>query len=344
MSEFAINKIDYYQLRMRFTKTAEEIIRYDCDAFECNTKTSFINRILWNYYESAQASIERRLEDYSLELSSLLPPTTPEDVINILMHKKREDLLNLLLSFENQEKGVSTSPIRLQNKIYDYFCKDNDYNEEKNYSSVNKYLITLIEEYARLPYVKRELIYFKETIDTIKIAIELHKQLVVLARNSETYYVIPYKIMTDPLSMANYLVGYSYQKGDTRKNSKICSFRISRICNVKIMYSKEASISKIDKQELESAIEQRGVMFLFASSADNIVVRLSDKGKTLLNTIIHMRPPILSIDNNVYTFSCSIKQAHNYFFNFGAEAEILSPASLREQVKEQFIDAVNIYT
>lgn len=45
-----------------------------------------------------------------------------------------------------------------------------------------------------------------------------------------------------------------------------------------------------------------------------------------------MRPLLNHSDENgLYHFLCTPMQAHHYFIRFGAEAEIISPASLRKE-------------
>lgn len=50
----------------------------------------------------------------------------------------------------------------------------------------------------------------------------------------------------------------------------------------------------------------------------------------------------LSTDD-VYVFDCSLRQAFNYFFSFGADAEILSPDELRNEFIENYSSALTIY-
>lgn len=50
-----------------------------------------------------------------------------------------------------------------------------------------------------------------------------------------------------------------------------------------------------------------------------------------------------SFYRDVYVFDCSLRQAFNYFFSFGADAEILSPDELRNEFIENYSSALTIY-
>jgi hypothetical protein len=62
---------------------------------------------------------------------------------------------------------------------------------------------------------------------------------------------------------------------------------------------------------------------------------------------LHLRPAPSHIqeENGTYliTFHCSIFQARAYFFKFGAEAEILSPLSLRREFAKDYQRAGTVY-
>ena len=62
------------------------------------------------------------------------------------------------------------------------------------------YLKALFEEYARLPYAKREQIYFKDWIKDFNTAKNEGRSLKIYQSTSQkSFHVIPYKILQDRL-------------------------------------------------------------------------------------------------------------------------------------------------
>ena len=60
----------------------------------------------------------------------------------------------------------------------------------------------------------------------------------------------------------------------------------------------------------------------------------------MYDTITHLRPPFNECVSNgdcwILTFSCTQMQADYYFFKFGAEAEVLTPTSLRNDFRKKY--------
>lgn len=338
------------QVRLNFSNTAETVIAHDMDILEVSSRSTFINTILENYYENANASIIRQLSNYEDALASINGYDNAKLFVNRLIEKKKDELLKIVSTYENIDKSITSNPIRLWDKFAN-FLRDESLNfEDEIYNSVPKYCKAIIEEYTRLPFVKRELVFYKNTVNAIELAIRNEYQIFLTSGVKDapdtkpfSCFMIPYKIMTDPLSSANYLVGYSYLSGQTKADKKMCSFRISRLLNVKNETSRSAFLSKANKEALNKAIENKGVMFLLADNNDSIKIRLSPQGINMYKTQIHMRPIPIDVKEDIYTFNCSILQARNYFFKFGKDAEILEPQYLRDQFKEAFTEAAKLY-
>ena len=53
---------------------------------------------------------------------------------------------------------------------------------------------------------------------------------------------------------------------------------------------------------------------------------------------------LICIENkNVYTFFCSERQLEIYLKEFGAEAKVISPLSLKNKLKDYYLKASNLY-
>lgn len=189
---------------------ADTIINNDMETFGSSSKSGFINRIFTNFYEDAQASVERNLD---AEKSRLLKLIEDEDsdfmkqlrekkvskkVIKNIMKKfsaeiilqKQNDLTALAASYGDAGPGKSfrtlreAKPaiakkavgmnIRLNNQNYEYLVGKRaqfSCREDKYYDgSAGRYVTAVIEEYSRLPLPRRSKIYFRDILYIIQSA------------------------------------------------------------------------------------------------------------------------------------------------------------------------------
>ena len=121
-----------------------------------------------------------------------------------------------------------------------------------------------------------------------------------------------------------------------------CSFRISALDSIKAEKSKSAFLKEERRKELSQIISSRGVQFM-CGGEEEVCVRLTEAGKVKLQRQIHLRPVLVNHGEDVFVFRCTAAQAEFYFFKFGADAEILKPAPLRERFKEMYERAFFTY-
>ena len=86
------------------------------------------------------------------------------------------------------------------------------------------------------------------------------------------------------------------------------------------------------------------MQYLIAQTQPLIRLQLSQYGEKLYHQKIHQRPAYVEkYGDGVYVFDCSERQIFNYFFSFGADVQILEPASLRQRFAESYLQAYNCY-
>ena len=74
--------------------------------------------------------------------------------------------------------------------------------------------------------------------------------------------------------------------------------------------------------------------------------RQTQKGKQSYQSRLYSRPEkieSLSTDD-IYVFDCTQQQIFNYFFSFGADAEVISPESLRNRFLNTYENALKSYS
>ena len=176
----------------------------------------------------------------------------------------------------------------------------------------------------------------------IQNAIHEERQLRIMTDKDVIYSVYPYEILSDPLSTANYLVGYCTRYDYPEDEKRPCSFKISALKSVRLEKSKSAFLKNSMWKQLSHTISSHGVQFLVGNEAE-IHVKLTKAGVYKYRRHTHLRPPLVRTEDDVYVFQCTTAQAEFYFFKFGKDAEILLPTNLRERFKSMYEAATNTY-
>lgn len=331
--------------RLNLSVQAYEVIQSDMFAFGEEKLSRFINCIFQYYYPEADASISRALNRLQGNLKQQLTEvrgdeTTKRRVMDALLKQEEARLTEKARSYGKGKPVI----FGLRKNNFEYLTKaDSECAEEKFYDyRQGKYIKSVLEEYARLPYVQRERIYYTPRMEEIDHAIRAKCQLRVETGTRKVYSVYPYQVLCDPLSTANYLVGYSRRYSYPEDGLRPCSYRISALADVKAEKSKSAFLKQDRRKQLEQSIASRGVQFM-ASEEEEIHVRLTETGKDKYQRQVHLRPTRVREQEDVFVFQCTAAQAEFYFFKFGADAEIILPVSLREKLKSMYEQAASAY-
>lgn len=351
------------KMRIRLSEFAKSTIQSDKSAFqglgyESCSKGRLYNEIFRRmryYYESVEGE-----EDCSFPFSFI---------------RSKYDELEEYIKYNDKtakafEYVISKEKERLERSVAELLIKDDGECETITINAENcKYLTDeceeatcygeynfrrffecVLESYARKGYIQRERIMNYSRIETIEKAIENKRILKVTLRSGDqagqsVYMVKPFKILANPMNTFLYLVGVSAKQGED--DEKIASFRISRISDIK--ETKRASfLSRDDVNDIKEKIKSNGVMYLITDTVE-IEVILDEIGTALYKTIIHNRPKYdklpekLSDGRYLYKFSCTELHIKNYFFQFGAHAEIKSPELLRKAFANEYREAVARY-
>ncbi len=358
------------------SSNAESIIQEDMHTFGCNSFGVFTNTIIENFWEIAESSVSFRLQSARKSYERILQNCSldakmKKEVIDALMESEKK---NAQESIElcKKDKTDLRHVIYLNKanaEILFEICDEQEIYKDR----VSLYIKCLLEEYATLPYIQREQIYYKKTFEDINRACSENRLIRVYPpkdqkgenakiedrksnnkknkdkeikdqknKKKESYIeVYPYRILTDSMNTRSYLACYGKTEKDT--SPKIASFRISNLKNYRVT-SQDGSLTNKETDDIEAAIQKRGVGFLIGEPTE-IQVRLTDAGKRLYETKLFSRPQYNYVrsEENTYVFSCTEQQAFVYFHPFGKDAEILSPPSLRERMIQSYKDGLKQY-
>lgn len=339
------------KLRIPLTAYAAHIIENDCFNFS-KKKTTLINAIILNYNQTAACSISLRLREYKEELASYLKSSRHNgnnELIDRIITGKAKELTD---KYAKRYPADVNWQITLSKKTKELLTTDSTSCEEQYYGQKpGHYVRALLEEYSKLPYYSREEIVFKPILDEAKNAINSHYILKVTIENGTCFSIKPHSIMTDPLSMFHYLVGYNANYDENQMDntnnfsSAIVSFRISRLASVEQQYSSSNKLTETELATLSKELKIKGVQFI-TSQKQEIQIWLSDDGIKKYESQAHLRPPVLrksDNDEHIYYFECTDSQILFYFFKFGNDAKIINPPELAELFKQKYKEAYDLY-
>ena len=340
------------KLRIPLSSYAAQTIENDCLNF-AQKKTTLINSIILNHYQAAECSISLRLREYREELTEQL---------GTYKAKQNEAIIKSILDGRAKiltEKYARRFPadvnwqITLNKRAKAFLTTDTYVREELYYGNKpGHYVRALLEDYAQLPYHRREEIVFKQLIDIINTGIRDHLVLNLTTARGSHLSVKPYKIATDPMSMYHYLVGYNIEAIDSRNDTgntfyypPVISIRISRLVDAEIQYYQSGAITLQEEQQIKKEIEEKTVQFVSGKSS-LISVWLSDRGISNYESQLHLRPAMIGkdpSDDHICMFECTEAQILYYFLRFGKDAKILSPNALAEKFRQSYEEALENY-
>ncbi len=338
------------KIRVSLSERARIVINDDMFMFSVSSPATFINKVFENYHETAKSSVSLFLsakrDEYQYALSqSSLSAKAQETAIASLLSRDETQVLGEVNGYLN-DKSFSKL-YHLNKKNSEFLVSDRCIPDEIYKGKASAYIKSILEEYAAKPFIERVRIYKREVFDSIERACSLNElmEISVTTRDDgpNTFLVHPYKIISDLMNTQEYLVCYTRRPDESPKAKRPASFAMSRLDTPKLLKQK-SFISADDIKKLEKNIKELSPAFLLGE-AKEIMVKLTAKGKQIFNNKLYSRPVLdktVSSDNE-YVFYCSEFQAINYFLPFGAEAEIIAPKSLRDEIKRIYQSALNVY-
>lgn len=339
---------DEQKIRIALSDRARLTMSEDMDVFGTPKAAAFVNTVFNNYKSEAKSSISLYLQQRELELDRLFTGTkldaiSKKTAIDQILSEEKQNLKDRVANYI-AAKGESRL-YHINDKNVEFLLEDCD--ENQYYSRPGLYMRSIIEEYCSLPFIKRERIYRKEIYETIERACTEKRILKIKADyygKDQLFYVYPYKIAPDPFHTQAYLVCYSRKAEEEEKDKIVASFSMARI-NTPTMLIKTFHLNKQEIANIESQISNYSPAYL-VGKPEQIKVKLTKKGKQSYQSRLYSRPEkieSLSTDD-IYVFDCTQQQIFNYFFSFGADAEIISPEYLRNRFKNIHYKALQQYS
>jgi len=327
------------KVRLTLTTYALSTVESDADIFELG-KATLINRIIKEFAGDASCSISMRLMDYEKELTDALGEDDPS--IDTLLSAREKKLLSDLPKYP---APLSPLIFRINKENLSLLTEDPSSREDEYYKKgLTQYVQALTEEFTRLSFVERERYYYNHIAEDLLLAKERGNAVWITQPSGNRICVRVYGIMTDPLSLYNYVVAAGTDIKNKGDSEKTFSFRLSRIKSVKENKLQSGEFTEGELSRIDSAIKTKGVQFM-SSGSRFIKVWLSDDGIKMYNKILHMRPEYVRIqsDNHTYVFDCTPTQIEFYFLRFGANARVKAPKYLADRFRKSYEKAARLY-
>lgn len=337
-----------------------DAIEFSDDPVEQN-QTHFLNRLILNMYPVAESTIADAVAKRRSEICNLLKTNDQDPAVDKMVRLYTNELMenaNERAALDKDEPISFSFNKELIQLLVNHVLDDTLV--LSCYESLNRYLKALLEEYASLERHKRELIYFSDLVKEINVAIgdpthdrKPQKLKVILKPRTsrdgvvsqKIYSFLPYAIVPDKGGNFNYLVGYAQERisPTVSLEKQETTIRLSNIESARVT-AEYSFISKDDAKQLKSDISKHGGA-LKVGQVETVTVKFTERGLDQFHRIIHLRPNSYrqTDDKLIYEFNCTSFEARAYFFQFGPEIEILSPAPLRDSFAREYKKANAIY-
>ncbi len=325
------------KLKIYVTERIANILDKDAEGFEffkkdgrTVNKNALLTNLIVNYHNGFMQQQTELMNFFKKKISSTA--TVTEKVLNGLCFDLCEKLneRSAAPNGEKYDKLVSLKPTKESEPIIDYiesYCLAG--------RTLSEYFRNMFASYAALPQDKRELIVFKKQYDAVTKAIKEKKRVFITTR-----WGFNQKIDCAPYGIANSKEElHCYVLAATRSCNPI---RLSRIVSVtQLAVNAEFTQKQID---LFEKMKTYGPQFIYAPDEEEVLVELTAKGIDKFKRIYVHRPVPVKVENNYYYFNCSHSQIVQYFVRLGADARIVYPARVRDQIFNFHRRALDRYT
>lgn len=210
---------------------------------------------------------------------------------------------------------------------------------------ISQYFCRMFMSYCEKPFSKREQIIFKDSFETLQLACDVGKSITfkTIWNMKNIHEVIPYKVVTGPEEMFNYLLCAEVNPSTGEQEAK--TYRLNRID--RINYGRSMSSIEDTVMHYLDMMLQYGPQYMINDDEESCV-RLTNSGVRNFSRIYYGRPMVERVedrdDGHYYYFKGSKDQVFFYFRRFGYEdAEVISPEPLRTKMIEFHSKACDMY-
>ena len=336
---------DQDKINIYVPREVGELLDRDIEMFEVFkpdgvtlNRNQFLTQLIVGYYDAYARELQDKYEAIMRELSPIQTDRKTREQIasNIL------DQLSLPKTSKRVGRTAEHFSLKPTNKTESLIQKIRGEIEKTDY--VSRYLARMLMSYSEKPFSQRERIVFKDNYDMLAACCKKLQPVYfcTAGKKSIIHEVIPYMIVTGPEELYNYLL--CQEENERTHQPEARAYRLNRIQGLKRSV-KTVPFHDSVKQQLE-VMRKQGPQYAINDDTE-VCVRLTSKGRDMYKKIYFGRPAYIreeiQPDGCYQYYRCSHNQLVLYFRRFGAEAEIVSPETLRNSMAEFFHSAAEVY-
>lgn len=313
------------KIKIYVTERIANILEKDAEGFEffkkdgrTVNKNALLTNLIVNYHNGFMRQQSELLNFFKSKISSSV--SVSEKALNGLCFDLCERLneRSAAPNGEKFDKLVSLKPTKESQPVIDYierYCLSG--------RTLSEYFRSMFASYAALPQDQRELIIFKQQYEAVTRAIKEKKRVFITTRwgINQKIDCAPFDVATSKEELHCYVL----------VATKSCSpIRLSRIVSV-TQLAIDAGFTQNQIETFEK-MKTYGPQFLYGQNDGEVLVELTAKGIDKFKRIYVHRPVPVRVENNYYFFDCSHAQIVQYFVRLGADAKIVYPQKVRDEV------------
>ena len=246
-------------------------------------------------------------------------------ILERLKYKKEIDVEKELEIQGRPVKKIIQFDLNVANKkIYYDILRENGVEIEA------EYFRELFETYCSKFKYLREIFIFEEKVKLIMESIKEKKKLKIKYLE-KVVNIDPYFIKREEQGDENYLFCYDEESG-TYHNYKLKELEVVSVMGEKIKGKDKKYVEQIRKN-----------FDPFLGNGNFVKVKFSKIGEVLYKSLTNYRPKLIKKEGDIFTFETSNENAKLYFRQFLKEAVVIEPKELREEIKDEFLEAYNSY-
>lgn len=325
------------KIKIYIPESVNNILLKDMERFEffkkdgSLNKNEFYNTLIVNYYEQyeeSQSSIFEHIKESIRERTDLKEHNIDDIAADILQYV---DVRTYQLDRQRYDVSIAMKPTRKSSDDIDYIQ-----NCLLGNSTLSNYFRNMFASYSLLPQDKRETIIFKQNFDLINEAIENDRKIYFTTeKNDAPHIASPYMIANSKEELFNYLL--------CKYNNYPYSFRMGRIRQIKVLNESRNLTQPII--DVFDRMAKYGPQYSYEVKKPHvpIKVKLTERGQNMYKMMYLHRPQYERAEGDIFYFDCSRQQAFQYFSRLGANAIVLEPADLRDDLLRFFQNASHRY-
>ena len=246
-------------------------------------------------------------------------------ILERFKYNKKMEVEKLLETQGRPLKKIIQFDLNVSNReIYYDVLKANEVDIEA------EYFRELFELYTSKFKYQRELFIFEDRVKAILEAIK-EKKKIKIKYLKRVFSVEPYFIKREERGDENFLFCYDEEK------KEYANFKLKELEIVSIL---EEKIKAKDKKYIEN---MRKNFDPFLGNGNIVKVRLTEEGESLLKSLTNYRPKLVKKEGHICYFEVANENAKLYFRQFSKEAEILEPKQLREEIRKEYLEILELY-